>query len=64
MREIVEGTWFFSGTSNRGSHCQRMAMNGDGVRENATHKERDAWGFVLLGLVERERQSYLHVVKL
>ena len=50
------------GRSNRGSHHQATVVTNGGVREKATKKERgtvnvrDGWGFVLLGLGERERE--------
>ena len=50
------------GRSNRGSHHQVTVVNDGEVREKATKKERgtvnerDGWGFVLLGLGERERE--------
>ena len=49
MRDIVKGM------SNKGSRYHKTAVNGGGVRERDRQIER--WlGYILLGLVKRERE--------
>ena len=51
IRDIVKGM------SNRGSPCQKTAVNGGGVRERDWYIERDSWVIFYLGwLRERERE--------